>query len=317
MAATVDGRVKDIERAAEAFRSHLTTVPGPVLSPTLRLFITRCCAQAPIHNDREQPLPPGVALTDKVGISTYFAWIERGHQVGAWDRFCGEDADSPLVRAPLQDLVNLKRLVHDIVLRPTSLDQGWYDAALDSIRSLEAVDVDDQEDDKDSLRIDSAFCEIIILTAVSHGINVIFFGLGREPPLLPSWSEVRHVQGPSNVRLASILRRVRRNSALCRTPYYYWWDVDSKSPEFTKLAASTRQCLWTYTVVPNLPWTGCCLSPDDLILFRRFMHLTYIQMREVLMPWTELSSDRRCASVCRYDLECVAAALSESRQCDY
>lgn len=105
--------------------------------------------------------------------------------------------------------------------------------------------------------------------------------------------------GNSESPHSSLLRKVRRDTTVCRSPYHHWWGVDRASHVPKALEG-------------NIPLTCDLIAP-----MRMFVHLTYIECREVHLPWVKLEPKRHWVSFSRCDLEKAAECLPAAQRCQY
>ena len=313
-ATTPGDRADDMRRAAAAFSAHLASSPGAVLSPRLRLGVAVRARDALLKFEGDD----GDACP--LGLYSYVAGTVRA-PFPAPDK---EDEADGMESSSAEEEACLATIVHSLINFQSKVNARWYADAIDAIRTCGVLSAyagthscADDEGEMD-LAGRAAFVEIVLLTAVSHGIHAAFLALGEDVPPLPTWEDVKDAPGPMNLRYNKLLRRVRRDEDVAAAPFFLGRDVDRSSPECSKVDAS----IWTgmnFDATTDLPWVCAGFSPHDAdFLIRQFLAVYYLSTGEMMLRWDGLGvTGRHCPSVSRFDAETVAAAVADAHSCDF
>lgn len=114
-------------------------------------------------------------------------------------------------------------MVHGVVRYQESLDGEWHQVAIDAIRVLGLVPADDSEgSDKFYRMCQSPFRDIVVIAAISHGINAAFLARGDDVLPLPTPQETEGAPAPTNLDISSLVqRRIRRDESVGCSPYIF------------------------------------------------------------------------------------------------
>ena len=337
---TADGRLAMLEGLVADLNQHLETVPGAVLPPELRLAVARCARDALFCQ----------ACAGMQG--TCFPKFLRFYDILKETKF-----DKPIqATASFNDktaaIVTL--IVHAVVQFQGKLNSDWYTDCLQAIKESGLVDAskyDDGEKKEEAIELAcySAISEIIILTAMSHGIHMLYQAIDKPVPKLTSKAAAN---GPTYLDLTKVLKRWHQDpKTVCAAPYYTKKDLNVKSDEFqTKLQEDTQKFMPDNLKVP-LPVVGLCtfadccvlvfcvlntslsdlicvastsfifsdIAPDDFTFyFRHYMRTVYLDQDDMFSSlFGKLNHKKHCPTVSRNDLETVASAVAGTHECDF
>lgn len=318
---TPERRIQHLQQLAAGFSTYLKTTPGTILTPELRLGVAICARDALLKckSGCHRELKQEVCL--RPGTSFYAYCRDMQHE----PPFPTPPKSSHRKSAIDYCLLNI---VHAVICHQNRLDEIWYKDALAALKScgildeyanqLKCVDVEDEM----HLASHAAFCEIVLLAAVSHGLHSTFLSLGSllvhddmiVPSSLPSWEEMEGAPEPSNIQFSSLLHRVRSKGPFdSHAPCFYRSDLNKHSPEYAKVEKEV------WEKIPNRPTPDICtsFSPRDNVMFMQFLGAMYLTPLEILLDWSELNSAKHCSSVTRFDLETIAGAVAAEHKCDY
>ena len=302
--------MKVLQDAAEDFSIHLKSSPGTILTPNLRLGIAMCAREA-----RLKCLNCHQAVMDGVCPLTLYS-------------FCADIHHEPIFPIPPGDTIPgevskcLVAIIHSILCFQSKINDRWYK---DCIHSLQACGILSNYKKRLQVEIDvnelevashAVFCEIVVLTAWSHGILSTFLALDRldRMPELPTWQDMKYCPEPLNTRYSSLLHRIRRDDSVAVAPFFNKRDINTKSPEYKKIDKDV------WTKLPFGPMPQICVSfvPMDTVSFGKWMEISYLKPSEMFLNWGEMhTSGRHCASVTRFDIETVAGAVAAAHNCDF
>ena len=203
----------------------------------------------------------------------------------------------------------LMNIIHAMINWQSKLDIKWYQDCMNVLQSCgilgSYIKLNNCGDDKKELELAShaLFCEIIILTSVSHGIYTTFLALGIDIPPLPTWDEIEDAPGPFLIRYSSLLHRVRRNKESISevSPYFTKRDLNRSSPEYHEL----KKVIEKMTFAP-LPYICVQFAFHDSIMLDKMLSTFYLTPVEMALHWNELDTSKRCSSVMRSDVETLA-----------
>ena len=290
---TPDKRISNLRKQSDAFATHLKTTPGIILTPQLRLGIAICARDTLLK------------CKDYSGVCP----------VRLYDFIDGIQHEQTFPVPPTNDDVDesikvcLMNIIHAMINWQFKLDTTWYADCLSVLQSCGILDnyieYNDCEDDKKELELAShaLFCEIIILTSVSHGIHTTFLALGIDIPPLPTWEEIVDAPGPLNIRYSSLLHRVRRNKESISevSPYFTKRDLNRSSPEYHRIKTEIEQMIFA-----PLPYICVQFAFHDSIMLDKMLSTFYLTPIEMALHWNELDTSKRCSSVMRSDVETLA-----------
>ena len=198
-AKTPDDRARDLRAAAAGFAAHLSSSPGIVLPPRLRLGAAALARDALLGYDGE-----GLGACPLGGMYGHVAGL--GRRAGGTREGPDDDGAEACVATIVRSMINFQ----------SGLDARWYEDAVGAIRGSgvlsDYAEANRCADDGREMDLASraAFVEVALLASVSHGIHAAFLALGEEVPPLPTAEEMGGAPGPVNLRYSSLLRRVRR-----------------------------------------------------------------------------------------------------------
>ena len=158
------------------------------------------------------------------------------------------------------------------------------------------------------------YCEIILLSSISHALHVLFLSLGNgvNVPALPSWQEIKGAPSPRNIRYRLLLKRIRYNHEFSFSPFFVSSDVIRDGSEYKKIPSET----WAKLPFSPIPYRCTILAIEDFIFFRSVQAAVYLPAKDMLLRWNELGPSK-CSTVCRHDVETVAGATAKARKCTY
>jgi hypothetical protein len=315
---TPEQRIQGLQKSANDFSTYLKTTPGIILSPQLRLGIAICAQDALLNCKRGCHRALNQAACLRPGASFYAYCLDMEHEP-PFPMPPGSDRDV-LIDACLINIV------HAVVCHQNRLDGVWYRDALKAIQKSGILDGYTKEfcceNDANELGLASnaVFYEVVVLAAVSHGIQSMFLALGSlggmsdgSIPPLPSWKEMEHAPPPNNIRFSSLLKRVRQYESEAHAPYFYNWDINKRSSEYELVEKE----VWKKLPMPSKPNICASFSPRDNAMMFEFMGKLYLSQMEMVFDWNELDTTKHCSSVTRFDIETVAGAVATANNCDF
>ena len=304
MVVTAEERRLALEGTADDFCTHLKTAPGAVLSPNLRLGVAACARDALVCKACDA-LPPDTCLAK----GTDFMSICKGHKVDVFKPTTLKD----------KDVLILVNLVHAIIRHQGRLDEAWYNKTINFIQSSGLLASYPHKDEEGKLLgCRAIFSEVLALSAAYQAIQMVFFGLGKNsPPPLPSRKDMAGAPGPANIHFPSLLHRVRFSKAVRDTPFYIWHDINTESPEFSKITPEGRD-MQHYIQEDLSPFCGTCFAPEDsAFIGRNISDVMYCKGVDVLFAYQPLDYKIHCSSVQRCQLEFVSLAVAETHSCAF
>lgn len=289
-ACTPNSRLLDLRKAAADFSNHLTTSSGMILTADLRLGVAIYARNALIKSSNKSDFPMRSQSNKAIGSND------------------------------VENLVDtcLISIIDPIINHQSKLDAKWYQECNNSIRACGFLNnytkCNQCADDTNELELAShaAFCEIILLAAISHGIHTTFLSLGQNVPPLPTFEEMQGGE-PLNIRFSSLLHRVRRDDSISEvSPYFLKRDLNKNSVEYPKLKDILDDLYYGPT-----PWQCSVFSPYDTVMAIRYLDVFYLPMSDMILSWNELDSTNRCSSVTRLDTEALAEAIAAKYDCGF
>mmetsp|Transcript_3927 Transcript_3927/g.6568 ORF Transcript_3927/g.6568 Transcript_3927/m.6568 type:complete len:413 (+) Transcript_3927:60-1298(+) len=294
-------RLKDIEGLAREFNEHLLETPGNVMNGHLRCAVAQCARSA--LQDCE-----GCQILSKDGPSREKAF-----------RIIANLEHQPAFTASNDSHVSeaIVNLVHALVNHQTKLDNEWYLSTIVSLRNSRILPSDIAHTPQArQFMIWSLFCEICVLTAISHGVHMTYLVMGREAPALPRTSNTE----PQLVDFNAIKRSdrdVHQNDGVAFAPYLRSSDVDINSLELGKLSPQAFQAL-RHNMDIYSPYVSMIFAPADLDFMDLMTDIFYVPQSSVGRPHVALDPTSRCTDhVTRHDLEVVGVAIAAAYRCDY
>lgn len=303
-ATTPESRIKAIQNAALHFSIHLKSSPGTILTATQRLGIAICARDALKCTGCNDAL-----RVELCPLNLY--------------EFCSEMKHEPFP-VPTGNTVGDERIencllaiIHTIVCFQCKINDGWYKDCIRAIQSCGILSnyIEDVKCANDANEIQlashAAFCEIVVLTAWSSGINSTFLALDKihMMPKLPSWEDVKSAPKPMHIRFSALLHRVRQDDSVAAAPYF-----NTNSIEYGKIGCDT----WNKLMFGPVPWICTVFIPKDVAAFLQYwMNVVYLTPREMFLSWGEMGTKRHCATVTRHDIETVAGAVAAQHNCDF
>jgi hypothetical protein len=276
---TAQNRLAALEQVADDFSRHLETIPGTALGPDLRLAIAQCARDA--LSCQECAISQQVCNPKNANLYEIYSLMKH---------------DKPI---PVSSSVDQKvaatvtSIVHGIVNHQSKLNHQWYESCVKEIKACGLIDATrySNADMAVTLACYSALSEIILLTAMSHSIQVLYLALDKELPKLPT----KAAPGPSYIDFSLLLHRWHHDpDKMSSSLYYLWPDVNTKSPEFLKLSQSTRESL-PKILSPMAPIAGVYFAPEDVIMCeQRFLKVLYLGTNVVR---------RRCNDMCSFSMD--------------
>lgn len=316
---TAEGRLQMFIDAAKQFSIHLENVPGAVLTPAQRLYVVHeartalfCtgCAAHQSTNDGVCFIPPANGVYKALTSSIRHDKNTKNHDEKAFyvqnlineseSSTGGDDGNEHGNKLKLEAC--LRGIVHSIVNFQSFLNVDWYRDAVQALKcsgigiASQQHNVISEANANDTHKIDdemklapvySALTEVIVLTAVSHAIHVVFLALDYdEPPSSSSSPPLPKIcaNGPSNIDFSSFLKKSTipfDNKILEAAPLLTWKDINATSKEINLLRDSTVKQLRTI-LDPMSPSCAIGMAPEDLIMFNDFMTSCYFPVSGVV-----------------------------------
>jgi hypothetical protein len=261
---TAQGRLAALEQVASDFSSHLETVPGTVLGPDLRLAVAQCARDA--LSCQECAESQQVCYSKNASLYEIYSLMKHDKPISAFSSVNQKVAST------------VTSIVHTVVNHQANLNRQWYEDCLKEIKTCGLIDASRYYSNQDlavTLACYSALSEIILLTAMSHGIHMLYLALDKELPKLPTKAVPSE---PSYIDFSLLLHRWHHDpDKITSSLYYLWRDVNTKSPEFLKLSVYTREHL-PKVLSSMLPCVGVLFAPEDIVMYQeRFMNVTYLE----------------------------------------
>lgn len=287
-------RSRDLNSLAREFNTHLRETPGNVLTGDLRCAVAQSARDALRDCGGCISLPASAGLKEK---SAFRAIASLKHE----PEF---PSDKPRIREALVTLT------HGLVNHQTRFDEEWYQSTIVSLGEAGIVPPHFKERQRQYL-IWSLFCEVCLLTVVSHGINIAFLAMDKEPPPLPPSSPTSPTHFDFN-KIVRKDRKVRQDGKVSFAPYLMAADVDINSQELSRLTDAGQ-----HAVQSNLnsysALTAMIFAPEDLA-FAEFMGGVYFCDNTLeKSPYKPLDPENRCTDFFnRYDVETIAVAVADA-----
>ncbi len=310
---TADGRLQMLTDAAKQFSIHLENVPGAVLTPAQRLFVVHeartalFCTGCVAH----QNTTDGVCFIPPVS-DVYKTLVSNIRHDESTKNNDGDHEKDFYVQNLINETVSsngcgernehgdelklvgcLRGIVHSIVNFQSFLNVGWYRDAVQALKcsgiiselKLNPNDTHKIDDEMKLAPLYSALTEIIVLTAVSYALHVVFLALDcNEPssssPPLPKIC----ANGPSKLDFSSFLKGPTipfDDKILEAAPLLTWKDINTTSKEINLLRDSTVNQLRAI-LDPMSPSCAIGMAPEDLIMFNDFMTSCYFPVSGVV-----------------------------------
>ena len=290
---TLDKRISNLQKQADAFATHLKTTPGIILTPQLRLGIAVYARDSLLKCKDYSGVCP---------IRLYDFISEIKHETAFPVPPTNDDVDESIKAC-------LMNIILAMINWQSKIDTRWYKDCIHALQVCGILDsyikLNDCADDKKELELAShaLLSEIIILTSVSHGIHTTFLALGIDIPPLPTWNEIADAPEPLNIRYSSLLHQVRRNKESISevSPYFTKRDLNRSSPEYHGLKKVIEQM----TFAP-LPYICVQFAFHSSIMLDKMLSTFYLTPVEMALHWNELDTSKRCSSVMRSDVETLA-----------
>jgi hypothetical protein len=294
-------RLKDIEGLAREFNEHLLETSGNVLNGHLRCAVARCARDALQDCEGCRTLCKDAPMRDKA----YRTIAQLGHQPAFT-----ASKDSHVSEA----IVNL---VHALVNHQTNLDSEWYLSTIVALQNSNLVSADDIRDERArQFMIWSLFCEICVLTTISHGIHMTYLVMGKQAPTLPRTSTTE----PQLIDFNTIKRQdrdVRQNDHVAFAPYLRASDVDINSSEIEKLSPEAFRA-FQHNMDIYSPKVSMIFAPADLAFLDLMTDIYYVPRSAVARPHTMLDPTTRCTDqASRHDLELLGLVIAASYHCEH
>mmetsp|Transcript_37929 Transcript_37929/g.55922 ORF Transcript_37929/g.55922 Transcript_37929/m.55922 type:complete len:309 (-) Transcript_37929:733-1659(-) len=302
---TPEGRQAVLESSAELFHTHLTGTAGTILTAKLRLAVAKC-ARTALWCQGCNDIPQRTCLRDATRFHALCQDLQHN-----------DDNSFPeLSQEASQVLVNM---IHAIVRHQHRLDKTWHTQTIAALKKANIVD-----NDNDPHTIHALFCSIVLITAVSHGIQILFLVLDTPVPPLPTLEQVeKGAPDPLNPQFASFVKNVRQDEKVALSPYFCKKDLDTNSPEFQRVLEERDRNTFLKIIQYFQPVVAGCFAPAELIMFWDFGLKVYLAAfgSPAFFPSIffsrKLDRKHHCASVSRHDIELVADAITEELQCAY
>mmetsp|Transcript_1975 Transcript_1975/g.2464 ORF Transcript_1975/g.2464 Transcript_1975/m.2464 type:complete len:288 (-) Transcript_1975:524-1387(-) len=286
---TPEERIETFAVAYNAFVEHLHTVAGVRFSQDIRFEIVKCAHHALNCNECSE---------------------KRDSLVTEYKEWPGFTSISRKAASTLTDII------HAIIWHQDLLNKTWY---LDTMNKMKACNLVQAIADEDpGLSYHAAFCEILVLSSVSHGFHILYLSLDLDHPPLPSTQDLKKVLPPSQIKFKSLLNKVHNNDKFGHSPYFLWRDVNRSSSAYKKLSPSVRNLFPKYFSKPFGPFTCVGFALDDTVfLLNTFVSAFYMGKDELTMFWKPLDVSRKCPHVSRYQIEYVAAVIASTHKCSF
>ena len=318
---TAEERIHDLHAFAESFNTHLCTVSGTILPSNIRLGVALCARDALLkckHCHENVAERRSTMVCPMPNARFYNIYASQKHKPG----FPTEgESGSKLSKEVEKCLVTI---VHTLICHQERIDQLFYEDAVAALISCGILDQYDKsfegecgrpmtKEDAD-LAARALYCEIILLSSISHALHVLFLSLGNDVnvPALPSWHEIKGAPPPSNIRYRLLLKGIQYNQEFAFSPFFVSSDIIRDGSECKKIPAET----WAKLPYSPSPYRCTILAIEDFIFFQSFHAALYLPAKEMLLRWNELGPSK-CSTVCRHDVETVAGATAKAHKCTY
>ena len=314
---TVQGRLKDIRQLAADFNTHLTTQPGSVLSPNVRLGIALCARDA--HSQCKACHADAVERRSSMvcpmpNVRNYGIMGDMRHEPGF--PTAPTEKGTGISSAIATCLITI---IHTLICHQDKIDVLLYNDAIADLQSCGILnDYASAVCDFDEIDLAArvAYCEIILVASLSHGLNVTFQSLGLEVPPLPTWDDIDRAPSPMNLRYTKLLRNgaFTTNPSFAYAPYLPLSDLNKESLEYKQIPSDV------WTALPKAPVPFRCANLavlDFAFFFQSYVPTLYLSLKEMLLVWNELDATKKCSAVTRFDLEVAAGATAAAHRCVY
>ena len=288
---TAEGRFQMLRDMAKQFSRHLETVPGAILTPDQRLFVVHearfalLSCPASIKHHRQQIEPSGTCFMPKgvykrlVSLAPYDEHVDNEKAYAK--SFTHHDSEL---------ITCLKGIVRSVVHFQSAINEHWYRDAIQALKATGSIATEFKSHTTPDLCEDSemkltpyysALAEIIVLTAMSHAIHVVFLALDEDVPPLPKTCAAT---GPSNINF-SFLFKVPSvpfdKRVLEAAPLLTWKNIDTSSNQLHKFRDSTVKKLPTI-IDPMKPHCAIAMAPEDFVMFTDYVSSCYLNPNPVV-----------------------------------
>mmetsp|Transcript_8932 Transcript_8932/g.15802 ORF Transcript_8932/g.15802 Transcript_8932/m.15802 type:complete len:328 (-) Transcript_8932:593-1576(-) len=313
---TVECRLQALRQIADDFSTHLMSVPGTILPPSLRLGVAICARDA--LTKCQTGCNP--ALIQKVCLRPGASFYDFSAKMQHEPAFPASDhgkLDTDIAACLLS-------ITHTFICHQNQIDAICYDDAVSTLQSCGILSdyaqtlngTNNEKELEFASRV--VYCEIILVAAISHCIHISFLALGMDVPALPTWGDMKDAPNPSNIRFSSLLKRIRKGDSskvvASFAPYFAKTDLNIDSPEYSKIGED----VWKeFDHMLMLPWSCTKFALQDFVVFNRVKTAMYLPFSGMLTQWGEIDSTAHCPLVTRFDIETVAAAVAAEHECTY
>jgi len=298
---SVKEKQEQLKSTHRVLRAHLLEAPGAVLNSSIRLAVAKC-AQTCTKCKGCDELPMDACLMP----GAKFFEVLKGfkHDID-------QDNFPQAMDIKIKNL--LTNLVHAIVRHQNRLDKEWYD---DTIKDLQECN---QLNLKGTMA-NTAFCEIVTIASMSHGVKLLYTLLEEDAPDLPSFEDLSQSPQPMEIDITKMLKTktiIRNKECIANAPYILTADVDQNCPEFAKIPQAYHEKFIQAAVQDMTPFLALSMSPIDLAVFNgMFTNILYLGDQDFI-KFNSLNPRHHCAGVTRFDLEIVATEVARTVSCGF
>jgi hypothetical protein len=291
-------RIQDLEGLAEEFNQDLLNTPGNVLTGNFRCAVAQCARDALRDCGGCQTLSRDTCMGDE---QVYRKLAKLSHE----PELAVEDSQKAILN-----------LVHALVNHQTKLSDDWYLSTCVALQDAHLIPAYIEDEHSRQFMIWSLFCEICLLTVISHGIHMAFLVLDKDPPALPHTSNTVPLFVDFN-KIKRSERKVHQSDGISFAPYLRPTDVDINSPELEKLSPEAFKS-FQHNMNIHSQKIAMIFAPQDLAFLDFMMDVYYMTNSDINKPYKKLDPITRCADhVTRHDLEVVGMAVAASYDCNY
>ena len=317
---TAEERTHELHAFAESFNTHLRTVPGSILPSSIRLGVALCTRDALLkckHCHENVTERRSTMACPMPNARFYKIYVGQKHEPG----FPTNGASSSKLSKDVEKC--LVTIVHTLICHQDRIDKLFYEDAVAALmscgildkyaKSFEAESGRPMAEEDAELAARALYCEIILLSSISHALHLLFLSLGDgDVPALPTWDEIKCAPPPSNIRYRQLLKQVRYNQEFAFAPFFVSSDLIRDGSEYKKIPLET----WNKLSSSPFPYRCTILAIEDFVFFQSAHVALYLPVKDMLLQWNELGPSK-CFTVCRRDVETVAEATAMAHQCTY
>lgn len=330
MVITAKSRIDELKKIATDFSKYLCEISGTQLSANIRLGIAICARDALLHCKGCQEY---IKKNNNGKDSSIFKFQQYcTHEIHHTPPFPTPLTPSAASTSTITFEQNkcLVGIVHALICHQSSLNDDWYDDTIQAMMDCTLLpSPKDSTSSKTTIaQYHSALMEIILVASMSHGLHIAFLILNnttediRDIPSLPTFQDLQYAPAPSCINFDKLLkqgRSLRQYDWISHAPFILHQDINPTSIEYQKLTTKASEEVPNfYILLPFLPFVSVLLAYEDAYMVSQIMHILYLNVFEVILPFLHLNSNQKCtSSISRYELEFIAQTVAESYGCDY